>query len=104
MMMLTMFSLAGIPPIVGFMAKMSVLQALVDAHFVWLAALALVFAVIGAYYYIRVIKVMYFEEPENTAAIIAPRDMQIALSINGLAVLSLGLFPGMLFDITRAAF
>jgi len=104
MLMITMFSMAGVPPIVGFMAKLGVLQALVNVHLVWLAALALLFAIVGSYYYIRVVKVMYFEEPETQKAIICPRDMTIAISVNGLAVLGLGVFPGALYSLCQAAF
>lgn len=104
MLMLVMFSMAGIPPLVGFMAKLSVLEALIEINLVWLAALALLFAIVGAYYYIRVVKVMYFEEPDTSTAIVYPRGMQLVLSANGLLVLYLGLVPGALFDICRAAF
>jgi len=75
MLMITMFSMAGIPPIVGFMAKLGVLQALVEVHLVWLAAVALLFVIVGSYYYIRVVKVMYFEEPATKAAIVCPLDL-----------------------------
>lgn len=104
MMLLLMFSFAGVPPIIGFMAKLAVLQALVNAHLVWLAALALLFAIIGAYYYIRVIKVMYFESPQVTTTIRCSADMKIAVSVNGLAVLLLGIFPGHLFMICQSCF
>lgn len=104
MMMLIMFSLAGIPPLVGFMAKVSVLEALIEVHLVWLAVYAIVFAIVGAYYYIRVVKVMYFEEPEISASISCPIDMRLAMSANGLAVLVLGIFPGILFELCQKAF
>ncbi len=104
MMLFTMFSLAGVPPIVGFMAKVSVLEALIGVHMVWLAAIALLFAIIGAYYYIRVVKVMYFEAPINRTPIVYSRDMQIALSINGVILLLLGIAPGALFTLCQAAF
>lgn len=104
MMMIMMFSLAGVPPLVGFWAKVGVLQALINVNLVWLAALALMFAIVGAYYYIRVVKTMYFEEPDTTSAIVVPNDMQIAMSVNGLVVLALGLFPGALFELCKAAF
>ena len=65
MMLLLMFSMAGVPPTVGFFAKFGLLEALVEAHLVWLAALALLFAIIGAYYYLRVVMLMYFEEPSR---------------------------------------
>ncbi len=103
-MMAMMFSLAGVPPLVGFWAKVGVLQAIINADLVWLAALALMFAIVGAYYYIRIVKTMYFEEPDTTSAIVVPGDMQVAISVNGLAVLALGLFPGALFELCKAAF
>lgn len=104
MMLLLMFSMAGIPPTVGFFAKLGVLEALVHANFVWLAALALVFAVIGAYYYLAVVKTMYFEEPQDATPFIIPKDATIAVSINCLLVLLLGIFPTALIDLCRQAF
>ncbi|MDF3055019.1 MAG: nuoN [Gammaproteobacteria bacterium] len=104
MMLLVMFSMAGIPPIVGFMAKLSILEALIGVHLVWLAAIALFFAVIGAYYYIRVVKVMYFEEPEDATPIKYPVDMQIAISLSGVGLLVLGIVPGALFTLCQAVF
>lgn len=104
MMLIMMFSLAGIPPLVGFMAKVSVLEALIDANLVWLAAIALVFAIIGAYYYIRVVKVMYFENPVEDKPIVYSRDMRIVFSLNGLLILVLGMFPGFLFSLCQACF
>jgi NADH-quinone oxidoreductase subunit N len=104
MMLLILFSMAGIPPIVGFMAKVAVLEALISVHLVWLAAVALLFAIIGAYYYIYVVKVMYFEAPEDNSPIVCPLNMRVAISLNGLGVLFLGLFPGALFNICRAMF
>jgi len=103
-MLFTLFSLAGVPPFVGFMAKVSILEALIDAHLIWLAALALLFAIIGAYYYIRVVKVMYFEKPLEEAPIRYTRDMQVMLSINGCALLALGIVPGFLFTLCQGVF
>ena len=104
MMLLIMFSMAGIPPLVGFFAKLGVLEALIRVHMVWLAVLALVFAIIGAYYYLTVVKVMYFEEPDNRAPIMNGLDMRIAISVNGLIILFLGLFPSTLIEMCRTAF
>ncbi|MGB6975864.1 MAG: NADH-quinone oxidoreductase subunit NuoN [Gammaproteobacteria bacterium] len=104
MMLLILFSMAGIPPIVGFMAKVSVLEALISVHQVWLAAVALLFAIIGAYYYIYVVKVMYFESPKTATPVACSLNMRLAMSLNGLTVLLLGLFPGALFNICRAVF
>lgn len=95
-MMLLMFSLAGIPPLVGFYAKFTVLQAVVQAGFIWLAVLAVIFSLIGAFYYLRVIKIMYFDAPEEEVEIQMSGDMKGALSANALTVLLLGIFPGAL--------
>jgi len=94
MMLVLMFSMAGVPPTVGFYAKLSVLQAVVEIDMVWLAIVAVMFSVIGAFYYIRIIKLMYFDAPETEAPLEVANDLQVALSVNGLAVLGLGLFPG----------
>jgi NADH-quinone oxidoreductase subunit N len=94
MMLILMFSMAGVPPTVGFYAKLAVLQAVIDVDMLWLALVAVFFSIIGAFYYIRVIKLMYFDEPESDAPLVANADLQIAISVNGLAVLALGLFPG----------
>lgn len=104
MLLLVMFSMAGIPPIVGFVAKLSVLEALMSVELVWLAAVALFFAVIGAYYYIRVVKVMYFDEPEETTSVQYPRDMQLAVSASGLVLLCLGIVPGALLALCQSVF
>ncbi|MGZ8254262.1 MAG: NADH-quinone oxidoreductase subunit NuoN, partial [Burkholderiaceae bacterium] len=110
-MLLLMFSLAGIPPTVGFYAKLVVLQALlsegVTSAMVWLAVLAVVFSVIGAFYYLRVVKAMYFEEPvtsvADTPGIVATTDMRVALSINGALVLVLGILPQYLLKLCADA-
>ena len=104
MMLLLLFSMAGIPPTVGFIAKFGLLEALVDANMAWLAVLALVFALIGAYYYLRVVMLMYFEEPDERFAgvpVMMSREMRIAISINGSAALLLGLLPSFFIDLCR---
>jgi NADH-quinone oxidoreductase subunit N len=104
MMLLMVFSMAGVPPTVGFFAKLGLLEALVEAHLVWLAALALLFAIVGAYYYLRIVMLMYFEEPADkysgSPIVIAP-DMMVAISINGSAALLLGLLPSTFIDLCR---
>lgn len=95
-MMILMISMAGIPVSAGFWAKLAVLQAVVRADMVWLAVVAVIFSVIGAFYYLRIVKLMYFDKPEDTAPIEPAFDMRIVLSANGLAVLALGIFPGAL--------
>ena len=103
MMLLVLFSMAGVPPTVGFFAKLGLIEALVEGHLVWLAVLALIFALIGAYYYLRVVMLMYFEEPNTSAvqSITVSRDMLVAVSLNGAAALLLGLFPSFLIDLCR---
>ena len=96
MMLMLMFSMAGVPPFVGFWAKLAVIQAVLNVGSVWLALVAVAFSVIGAYYYLRVVKLMYFDEPTDRAALEGTGAMRVVLSLNGLAVLALGLFPGLL--------
>ncbi len=98
MMLILMFSMAGVPPTVGFYAKLSVLQSVVQVDMVWLAVFAVVFSVIGAFYYLRVIKVMYFDKPMDTARIETGMDMRIVLSANSIAMLLLGLFPAVIMQ------
>jgi NADH-quinone oxidoreductase subunit N len=95
-MTILMFSLAGVPPMMGFMAKWAVLQAVVTTGQVWLAIVAVMFSLVGAYYYLRVVKVMWFDEAADASPIATPFDMQVALSVNGIAVVLLGLMPGSL--------
>ena len=101
--LLLMFSLAGIPPMIGFYAKLAVLQAVVNAGFVWLAVVAVLFSLIGAFYYLRIIKFMYFDEPETNEPILPNNDVKILLSANGLAILILGIFPQALMGISLYA-
>jgi len=102
-MLILMFSMTGVPPFLGFWAKWFVLKELVDMGYVWLAALAVVFSIIGAYYYLRIVKLMYFDKAENMTAIKASRQMRLVLSINGLALLVIGLMPGLLMTLCLAA-
>lgn len=96
MMLIIMFSMAGVPPMVGFHAKVGVLRAVIDVNMIWLAIAAVLFSVIGAFYYLRVVWLMYFEAPQDVAQIKKDFDFRFVLSANGLAVLGLGLFPGVL--------
>jgi len=101
-----MFSLAGIPPTVGFYAKLAVLQALVSTNvpgLIWLAVAAVVLSLLGAYYYLRVVKVMWFDEPVDAHPIEGTRDVRILLSFNGAAVVVLGLLPGGLMQLCAQA-
>jgi NADH-quinone oxidoreductase subunit N len=93
-MAMVMLSLAGLPPFVGFYAKLTVLQALVGAGWLWLAVIAVIFSLIGAFYYLRVVKLMYFDAPHaNDLAPSGEADVRALLSLNGLGVLVLGLVP-----------
>jgi NADH-quinone oxidoreductase subunit N len=94
LMMLLMFSMAGVPPTVGFYAKLAVLQAVVNIGYVWLAVFAVVLSLIGAFYYLRIVKLMYFDAPEDTAPIEPRGDVWLLMSANGLAMLVFGIFPG----------
>jgi len=92
-MLLLMFSLAGVPPTVGFYAKLAVLQAVLGAGHVWLAVVAVLFALVGTFYYIRIVKLMYFDEPQDASRVDAKLDIRVLLSANGLAMLALGILP-----------
>ncbi len=98
-MLLTMFSLAGLPPTVGFYAKLVVLQVTVSAGLVWLAVTAVMFSLISAFYYLRIVKLMYFDEPTDTTELTPRLDMGVLLSANGLAILLLGLMPQQLLEL-----
>ncbi|MEQ1487722.1 MAG: NADH-quinone oxidoreductase subunit NuoN [Methylotenera sp.] len=99
LMMIVMLSMAGIPPTLGFYAKFTVLQAAFEAGYMWLVVFAVLMAVIGAFYYLRVIKLMYFDEPVDHHPIQAPLDMRIVLGVNALALLAIGLMPQSLIDL-----
>ena len=104
LMLLLLFSMAGVPPTVGFIAKLGLLESLVQGGMVWLAVLALVFALIGAYYYLRVVMVMYFEEPTERMVrepVYVSGPMLAAISVNGVAALLLGLLPSYFIDLCR---
>ncbi|WP_126454632.1 NADH-quinone oxidoreductase subunit NuoN [Sulfuriflexus mobilis] len=103
MMLLLMFSMAGVPPTVGFYAKLIVLKSVIDIQMAWLAIVAVLFSVIGAFYYLRVVKLMYFDAPAENAEVIHMRaDTNIAFSVNALAVLYLGILPGGLLALCTA--
>lgn len=104
LMLNIMVSLAGVPVWLGFFAKWQVIAATISAGFTALAVLAVLSAVVGAFYYLRVVKLMYFDEPEDSADIDAPADFQALLTINGLAMLALGIFSGGLISLCVSAF
>ena len=93
LLLLVMFSLAGIPPLVGFMAKFVVIQGLVNAGLFKLALVAVLFSLIGAFYYLRVVKLMYFDKPENTTPIQFSAVQHGVLTVNALALIVLGVLP-----------
>jgi len=93
MMLLFMFSMTGIPPTVGFYAKLSVLQAVLDAGYLWLAIVAVLASLVGAFYYLRIVKAMYFEAPVDNAPLTTREDARVLMTVNGLAMLALGLLP-----------
>ena len=103
LMLIVMFSLAGLPPTVGFLAKLAVLQAVLDAGYTWLVVYAVLLSVVGAFYYLRIVKVMYMDEPVGEITIDQRPDMRWALSVNALAVLALGIIPGPLMDLCARA-
>lgn len=94
LMLVTMFSMAGIPPFVGFFAKLSVLEAVLDVGYVWLVVYAVMMSVIGAFYYLRVVKLMYMDAPVDHSPIVAGQAMRSVLAVNAFVVLLLGLLPG----------
>ena len=103
-MAMVMFSMAGVPVFVGFFAKWLVIQAALQAGLGWLAIVAVVFSVVGAFYYLRVVKLMYFDDPASEQAIAAPVDFRAVLSFNGILMLGLGVFSGSLISVCMSAF
>jgi NADH-quinone oxidoreductase subunit N len=103
LMLLAMFSLAGVPPTVGFYAKFAVIEAAVDVGLVWLAVVAVLASLIGAFYYVRIVKLMYFDDPVDKAPLAARSDMQVLLSLNGLSLLFFGIFPQQLMGMCVVA-
>ncbi|MDC0407308.1 NADH-quinone oxidoreductase subunit NuoN [Candidatus Thioglobus sp.] len=104
MMLVVMLSMAGVPPFIGFYAKFFILQQVISAGFVTLAVVAVVFAVISAYYYLQIIKSMYFEEADKDITIVAPMDMQLVLSINAVLILVVGIFPDFWIKLSLSLF
>ena len=102
LMLVLMLSMAGVPPFVGFWAKWSVLREVVAAGYVWLAVVAVVFSVVGLFYYLRIVKLMYFDEP-GEPALVVPNPLRLVISVNALSVLVVGLFPGALLGWCLAA-
>ncbi len=104
MMLILMFSMAGVPPTLGFWAKLAVLKAVIEIDMVWLAVVAVFFSIIGVFYYLRIVKLMYFDAVEDNQPIQCGRDMQIALSGNSLLILALGIYPASLMALCITTF
>ena len=98
-MLILMFSMAGVPPFIGFWAKWFVLKEIIANGYIWLATVAVILSVIGAYYYLRIVKLMYFDKPQQMTAIKASQEMRFILSLNGLSLLFLGFMPGALMTL-----
>lgn len=103
LMLLVMFSMAGIPPLLGFYAKLVVIKALIDQNMVWLAVYAVIMSLIGAFYYLRVVKFMYMDEAQDNAAVQTKPDMLVLLSVNVLALLVIGILPDQLLELCVTA-
>ena len=103
LMLILMLSMAGVPPFAGFWAKWSVLREVVAADQIWLATIAVLFAVIGLFYYLRVARLVYFEKPAEATPIVCGTDLKIMISTNALAILALGVYPGSLLALCAAA-
>ena len=102
MMLIVMLSMAGMPPFVGFWAKWSVLREVVAADMTWLAVVAVLFSVVGLFYYLRVVRLMYFDPPEEKGSVSSLADMRVVVSVNALAILALGVYPGALLRLCTA--
>jgi NADH-quinone oxidoreductase subunit N len=103
MMLLLMVSMIGVPPFIGFFAKLNVLGALVDADHTWLAIVGVLFSVVGAFYYLRVIRLMYFDSAVDRSPLEAGADIRVLLSVNALAMILLGVFANPLLMLCAAA-
>ena len=103
-MAMVMFSMAGVPVFVGFFAKWLVIAAALETGLVWLAILAVVFSVVGAFYYLRIVKLMYFDEPVTESEINAPVDLRAAISLNGIMMIGVGIFSSSLIAVCMASF
>ena len=103
LMLLIMFSLAGMPVMIGFWAKLAVLQAAFEAGYRGLVVAAVLFSLIGAYYYLRVVKFMYFDDPVDDSPIVNSVDQRGLITANGLAMLVLGIAPGWLLTLCQRA-
>src|SRR6202522_184945 len=103
MMAILMFSLAGLPPFIGFWAKLGVIQAVLGVDYTWLAVVAVLFSVVGAFFYLRIVKLMYFDDPTETTSIGGSVLMRAVLSVNALLVFGLGVIPGQVLELCQRA-
>ncbi len=103
LMLILMLSMAGVPPFLGFWAKWSVLREVIAADMTWLAVVAVAFSVIGLFYYLRVIRMMYFEKAEQPAPVVVGSEMRMMVSANALAILALGIYPSGLLALCVSA-
>jgi NADH-quinone oxidoreductase subunit N len=103
LMMLLMLSLAGLPPTAGFYAKLAVISAAVTAGYIWLAVAAVLLSLVGAYYYLRIVKLMYFDDPRDAMPVRPRLGMGILMSANGLALLLFGILPQLLMGVCFVA-
>jgi NADH-quinone oxidoreductase subunit N len=103
MMAILMFSLAGLPPFIGFWAKLGVIQAVIGIHYTWLAVAAVLFSVVGAFFYLRIVKLMYFDEPTDNTVIGGSTLMRTVLSVNALLAFGLGVIPGTVLQLCQRA-
>ena len=103
-MLVVMLSMAGVPPFIGFYSKLFILQQVISAGYVYLAITAVVFAVISAYYYLQIIKTMYFDDAEGEITVTAPLDMKVVLSVNGILILVIGLMPSYWMELAISLF
>ena len=103
-MLVVMLSMAGVPPFIGFYSKLFILQQVVAEGYVIFAITAVIFAVISAYYYLQIIKTMYFDDVDKEILVSAPLDMKIVLSINGILILVVGLMPSFWMELSVSLF
>ena len=103
-MLVVMLSMAGVPPFIGFYSKLFILQQVISAGYVYLAITAVVFAVISAYYYLQIIKTMYFDDAEGEITVTAPLDMKVVLSVNGILILVIGIMPSYWMELAISLF
>ena len=103
-MLVVMLSMAGVPPFIGFYSKLFILQQVVSEGYVILAVIAVIFAVISAYYYLQIIKTMYFDDSDKEIVVSAPVDLKVVLSVNGVLILVIGLMPSYWMNLSVSLF